>query len=209
MPDWVKGKYDLIFDGGTSEHIFNFPQVLKNIHDLLKLGGIIIHAAPTHNFVDHGFYMFSPTVFYDFYSVNKFDILKSYIFEYKSDPILDWLIYDYKPGSIDHLSSGGWGRDLLGIFFVAQKTAAASGNIIPQQGSYLRTWKRLSSESTISVHTHILDVTQVVKIQYKKTIIEKMKSVLRKFPLVRKVVRFIYLRVFLRFPKKPSIVARY
>ena len=119
MPDWVKGKYDVIFDGGTAEHIFNFPQVLKNIHDLLKLGGIIIHASPSHNHVDHGFYMFSPTVFYDFYSVNKFDILKSYIFEYKSDPIFDWLIYDYKPGAIDHLSFGGWGRDSLGIFFVA------------------------------------------------------------------------------------------
>src|SRR5437763_3852117 len=26
VPDSLKAKYDVVFDGGTSEHVFNFPQ---------------------------------------------------------------------------------------------------------------------------------------------------------------------------------------
>jgi SAM-dependent methyltransferase len=83
VPDELHEQYDVIFDGGTLEHIFNFPESLKNIYKLLKVGGVVIHASPSSNHVDHGFYMFSPTVFYDYYLSNGFEIIKSYIFEYE------------------------------------------------------------------------------------------------------------------------------
>ena len=110
VPVGLHNQYDVVYDGGTLEHIFNFPQSLKNMFDLLKVGGFVIHASPSSNHVDHGFYMFSPTLFYDYYVSNGFEVVKSYIFEY--EPRHDkrqWLIYDYKPGCIDHLSFGGWG----------------------------------------------------------------------------------------------------
>jgi SAM-dependent methyltransferase len=86
-------QYDVIFDGGTLEHIFNLPQVLKNIHNLLKEDGIIIHASPSHNHVDHGFYMFSPTLFSDYYSANSYKILTSYIFEYTFECNSPWKFF--------------------------------------------------------------------------------------------------------------------
>ena len=61
IKDGLTNSYDLIFDGGTLEHIFNLPEALKNIFLLLKTGGFIVHNLPSHNHVDHGFYMFSPT----------------------------------------------------------------------------------------------------------------------------------------------------
>lgn len=133
----LKGRYDVVFDGGTLEHIFNFPQALINVFDLLKEGVIVIHGSPSHNHVDHGFYMFSPTIFSDYYKANQFRILKLYIFECGPSRDADWIIYNYDPGSIAHLSMGGWGRKLLGIWCVAQKTNDSTGGVVPQQGSYV------------------------------------------------------------------------
>lgn len=144
VPVQFHKQYDVVYDGGTLEHIFNIPQSLRNVFDLLKVGGHVIHASPSSNHVDHGFYMFSPTLFYDYYLSNGFEIVKSYIFEY--EPLHDkkpWLIYDYQPGCIDHLSFGGWGDGkLLGIWFVARKLEHSSSEVMPQQGSYLNAWSK-------------------------------------------------------------------
>ncbi len=141
IPEKYHGQYDVIYDGGTLEHVFHFPNCLKNIHHMLKPNGIIIHASPSHNHVDHGFYMFSPTVYADYYAANKYKTLKSNIFEYDQNHEKNrWTIYDYSPGSIDHLAYGGWGSKLLGIWFVAEKTKESTCNVIPQQSFYKRTW---------------------------------------------------------------------
>lgn len=134
--------YDCVFDGGTLEHIFNVKESFENINKLLKTGGIVIHASPSSNHVDHGFYMFSPTLFYDFYTTNGYEIIMSKIFEYTPNHANEkWKIYDYKPGSIDTLSFGGWGNKMLGIYFVARKTAEMNSKItIPQQGYYKERW---------------------------------------------------------------------
>ena len=71
IPDELCGLFDAIYDGGTLEHVFNTQQCLKNIYKLLKPEGLIMHLLPTNNFVDHGFYMFSPTFFYDYYTTNR------------------------------------------------------------------------------------------------------------------------------------------
>lgn len=39
IPENFREKYDAIYDGGTTEHIFDFPQCLKNIYKMLKRGG--------------------------------------------------------------------------------------------------------------------------------------------------------------------------
>lgn len=197
VPAHLKGRYDVIFDGGTSEHIFNFPQVLKNIFDLLKPGGIVIHASPSHNHVDHGFYMFSPTVFYDFYTANKFDILKSYIFEFKADSNEhDWLIYDYTPGLIDHLSFGGWGVDLLGIFFVARKQSMSTGHVTPQQGCYIKAWGQSKSGAMTDA-----------PIKHTGGLKQKLKSMLEKFPSLYRLALQTY--GSFKSKKRPAVIARY
>lgn len=195
VPDRLKRQYDVVYDGGTSEHIFNFPQVLRNIFDLLKPGGLVIHASPSHNHVDHGFYMFSPTVFYDFYTANRFEIVKSYVFEFKTESNdHEWLVYDYRPGSIDHMSLGGWGTDPLGIFFAARKTAASTGHIAPQQGTYLKTWARRDTPGTVSVHAGAGLATQG-------------KSVLKRLPWLYSFIARIYGTFKSR--RRPPVVARY
>jgi len=57
------GRFDLVIESGCLEHIFNVPQVLKNLFHLTADRGVAVHIAPSSNYVDHGFYMFSPTLF--------------------------------------------------------------------------------------------------------------------------------------------------
>ena len=61
-------KFDTILDFGTSEHVFNIPQCLKNISDLCKIDGHIIHCLPANNNCGHGFWQFSPELFFNIYS---------------------------------------------------------------------------------------------------------------------------------------------
>ena len=60
--------YDTIMDPGSIEHIFNIPQAFKNISDMCKIGGTILHALPTNNYCGHGFWQISPELFFSLYS---------------------------------------------------------------------------------------------------------------------------------------------
>jgi len=144
VPDSLIGKFDVVYDGGTLEHVFNIPNALKNVHLLLKDGGRIIHHSPSSNHVDHGFYMFSPCLFVDYYATNSYKICEAQLVEYdknwESQPCF---VYNYVPGCIDDdLSFGGFDRGkLLLISLVAAKMENSTCGITPQQGRYARTWQ--------------------------------------------------------------------
>jgi hypothetical protein len=55
--------FDLIIDGGTSEHIYNPIIALCNYFYFLKVGGCLVQFLPVNNYIDHGIYQFSPTFF--------------------------------------------------------------------------------------------------------------------------------------------------
>jgi hypothetical protein len=147
IPIEMHGKYDLLFDGGTTEHIFNFPKVLENYNKMLKVGGRIIHNLPSSNHVDHGFYMFCPNVFYEYYLANKWEILESLFFRYtpQHDTKL-WDIYEYRPYSLSVRSYGGLGGGMYGIYFVIKKTEMSTTNASVQQASYALKWGNESNE---------------------------------------------------------------
>ena len=90
-------QFDNIVDIGTLEHVFDTHSALENYIKMLKKGGHLLIAVPCSNMIDHGFYTFSPTLFYDYFSCNHFKILGCYLresspfmYEYKSN------IYEYK-----------------------------------------------------------------------------------------------------------------
>ncbi|MGX5818850.1 methyltransferase domain-containing protein [Chitinophaga lutea] len=64
IPASLHNQYDLVIDSGTFEHIFNFPVVIANAMKMVKPGGHLITVTPTNNFLGHGFYQFSPELFY-------------------------------------------------------------------------------------------------------------------------------------------------
>lgn len=64
LPDKLKQRFDVVFDGGTLEHVFNFPQALKNCMEMVKPGGRFMAHAPGNNWWGHGFYQLSPELFF-------------------------------------------------------------------------------------------------------------------------------------------------
>ena len=68
IPPELFETYDLVYDGGTIEHVFNVEQSLKNIMSLPKIGGRVIIHTMANNFFGHGFYQFSPELFYRVFS---------------------------------------------------------------------------------------------------------------------------------------------
>lgn len=76
-----KSKYNLVLDSGSLEHIFNFPQAIKNCMELVKVGGHFAGFYPCNNFFGHGFYQFSSELFYrTFCKQNGFQIIDVILF---------------------------------------------------------------------------------------------------------------------------------
>ena len=138
-------KYNFILDSGTLEHIFDTTSVLKNLVKITKTGGRICHIIPVHNYVNHGFYSFSPTFIYDFYTQNKFKIEEMYITELGS---LNYRFYKYNHvQSLDGYYLNRSKRYLM--FALLKKTKVLKEIIIPDQSFYVKRAKIESKNKLI------------------------------------------------------------
>jgi hypothetical protein len=133
VPAALHGGYDLVYDGGTTEHCFNVPEVLSNALRLAKEGGRIIHHLPMNNWIDHGFYQFSPTLFFDFYGANGCERM-SLLFHFMDRRRESFIAYDARDFGRLPYSFGGKSRVLC--FFSARKGKASDAIAIPIQGRY-------------------------------------------------------------------------
>jgi SAM-dependent methyltransferase len=76
--------FDLVTNLGTAEHCFNQFSVFKNLHDLCKPDGVMIHALPAQGNVNHGFYNYHPRFFADLAAANRYEIIDlSFTVDYK------------------------------------------------------------------------------------------------------------------------------
>ena len=83
IPASLKGRFSVVYDGGTLEHIFNVPQALRNCMEMLREGGTFIQHSPANNFMGHGFYQFSPELIYQVFSrTNGFEVVAVFLLEH-------------------------------------------------------------------------------------------------------------------------------
>jgi hypothetical protein len=123
--------WDVVYNHGTAEHVFNIAQVFKSMHDQCTIDGLLIHESPFTGWVDHGFYCLQPTLFWDVASANN----------YKMEFV-----------GVEHLASRTWFevecreqllemkcRDQLpdnAMLFVVMRKQVAEPFKIPMQGVY-------------------------------------------------------------------------
>jgi SAM-dependent methyltransferase len=133
VPESWHGRYDLIIDGGTIEHVFDVRRSLTNIAAMLRPGGRVIHISPTNNYANHGFYQISPTLYFDYYSANGFANLHGVLAEQ------DIHRYDLRPWEIFELSAE-LGRltssGALMCLFVAERRPGSTCDVVPIQSFY-------------------------------------------------------------------------
>ncbi len=71
------------------EHIFNTAVTFDNIINLCEEGGTILHILPSNQWIGHGFYQFSPDLFYSVYSSKRgFDETEVFLYEKKN--LYEW-----------------------------------------------------------------------------------------------------------------------
>lgn len=154
IPDSLKNSFDAVVDGGSFEHIFHLPNALQNVVSMLKVGGRIIHHSPTHNYVDHGFYSFSPTWFHDYYEANHFTDcacnLVGMKLPFRQNDVPK--VFPYTPGGLEEFSVGGFTKDkfhgceMFMTTFGATKTEQSVGDVVPMQRRYREWWQKPVAE---------------------------------------------------------------
>jgi len=142
IPAELEGRFDVVIDGGTLEHVFHLPNAMSALGRMVHSEGRVIHASPSSNHIDHGFYMFSPTFFWDYYGANRFELPAVRIVRYPQRHWdRPWDVYEYVPGALDMVSFGGLDGGLFMVWCVARKTADSTTGVIPEQRGYVRVWE--------------------------------------------------------------------
>jgi hypothetical protein len=70
-----KGRYQLVTNHGTTEHLLNQFNSFKMVHDLAAKDGLIMHALPFLSYLDHGYFNYQPNLFIDLARSNGYDLL--------------------------------------------------------------------------------------------------------------------------------------
>lgn len=71
LPTAFHKRWSCVIDGGTLEHVFNFPEAIKTCMEIVEKGGHLILITPWNNWAGHGFYQFSPELFYRILSADN------------------------------------------------------------------------------------------------------------------------------------------
>jgi hypothetical protein len=82
VPQELHQRFDTVIDGGTLEHVFNFPVAIRNCMEMVKVGGTVIIITPANNYFGHGFYQFSAELMYRVFSAdNGFEVQRMHVAE--------------------------------------------------------------------------------------------------------------------------------
>lgn len=60
----LHARYSMVFDGGTLEHVFNYPVALRSCMEMVRAGGHLLAVTPANNHFGHGFYQLGPDLFH-------------------------------------------------------------------------------------------------------------------------------------------------
>lgn len=79
LPEHLAGSSGFVYDGGTIEHVFDVATALANTTALLRVGGTLLISAAANNQCGHGFYQYSPELFYRYLEANGFSEIRVYL----------------------------------------------------------------------------------------------------------------------------------
>jgi len=137
IPSGLRESFTAVVDGGTLEHIFNFPTAIQNCMDMLRIGGHFLAITPANNFMGHGFYQFSPELYFRVLCPEN-GFSDTTVFLSECCPPYDW----FEASDPEKVRS----RVLLTnycetyMMVVSRKERSVTLSQFPQQSDYVRTW---------------------------------------------------------------------
>lgn len=178
LPQFLQKKYSIVFDGGTLEHVFNFPQAIKNCMDMLEVGGHFLSITPTNNLCGHGFYQFSPELFFSVFSEKHGFVIKLLAIgvERDAEGITEW--YEVNDPKTVKRRVTLRNSQPTHIMIIAQKiTDTETITLQPIQSDYEMVWEVFSSQKNDIPIKH----ERKVIYYYRKYMPSFLKQVVRKF----------------------------
>lgn len=138
-PDPLAAAYTVVLDGGSLEHVFNFPRALKSCMEMVAVGGHFLAITPANNFMGHGFYQFSPELFLSvFVEANGYRLEQLIAFEDR--PGAPWYRI-HRPASPSKRIMSRHSRPVY-LLVLARRTEAVEPLASwPQQTDYVATWE--------------------------------------------------------------------
>ncbi len=137
IPDELRSRFDAVLDGGTLEHIFNFPVAVKNCMDMVRLNGHLLLITPINNYCGHGFYQFSPELlFRTLCRENGYSVEQAVAWEECGNSNF-FIVSD--PEVLKRRVELVNGLPIL-MFVQAKKIAEVERLTVPQQSDYARLW---------------------------------------------------------------------
>lgn len=116
IPDNLEEQYDVIIDAGTLEHVSNMSSGILNYFKILKTNGILYFGNPSNNWINHGFFQFSPTFYQDLCIDNKnLELKELFIKTSNDDCYYDILNYPLNPYIINTINSSSDKLNVHGI----------------------------------------------------------------------------------------------
>lgn len=200
VPKELEERFDVVLNRGTSEHVFHLPNLLNTVGRMVKPGGRVIHFVPSSNHIDHGFYMFSPTLFFDYYTASGYEVPTLWLVAQpwlRARPTVE--ILEYRPGCLESVNHGGLDDRTYQVFCVAVRSASAGVRAVPTQGRYTRMWAEHpgpAGSASASVWRRTLS-----------PLIRRLRSTRAGDALVGTVVNPIKKRLYFR--KGPRVLHRY
>ena len=178
IPPELVGNYDLVLDGGSLEHIFNFPVALRNCMQMVRSGGIFATITPCNNFCGHGFYQFSPELYFSLMRRhNGFNLLDLFCHEIGQD--MPW--YRVKDPDVIKSRVNLITRKPVMMLVIARRIADAD---IPefnlQQSDYQTLWAGKSLEP-VSNQNKPASLSSLLRGLVARTISGKIKGKIRDF----------------------------
>lgn len=171
LPPHLNQKFSSVIDGGTLEHVFNFPVAIQSCMNALREGGFFIGCIPGNNQMGHGFYQFSPELYYRIFSEqNGFKTHKVLI------RVADKWFEAMDPLVMKSRIEVANGLPIF-IYVIAEKTKHISTFDMPQQSDYVTSWAIAESVKTDRKRNE----DSGLKHNYRKLMPKRIKDLVRNF----------------------------
>ena len=147
IPDDLKERYSLVLDAGSLEHVFNFPTAIRNCMEMTKTGGYYIGITPANDFFGHGFYQFSPEMFFTLFTEqNGFEMTKLIVYgDYVGSRWYEVRAPETVGGRVSLQSSIP-----VYIFVVAHRISVKPiFSLPPQQSDYAAVWEGVRTNNYV------------------------------------------------------------
>lgn len=145
------GKFSCVFDGGATEHVFNFPVAITNIMKILDVGGCYIGAVPSDHVNGHGFYQFGPMMYIQLFCEQNGFKLEELAFSKNPDSGELYVIND--PASHHRIEVNS--DQPMMIYVFARKIRAIDSEIKLYEGYYQDMWEAKDDEPQVSRYDNI------------------------------------------------------